>query len=297
MNILLTGGTGLIGNALTRALIDKGYKVRILTRETDVEAPFYTWNSNTIDEKVFEDLDGIIHLAGAPLMHKWTKKYKQQIIDSRVNTAQLLYKYITKKNIQLKFFISASGSSFYGQTTSNKIYTEADPIGNDFLADVCDKWENAAHQFKTNAQKIVCIRTPLVLAKEAESFKLMKFPTALGFGSCLGNGRQWTTWIHINDLCRIYIEAIENNLLVNAINAVATEQLSHQHFMQSLAKALHKPLWLPNIPSFLVKLAMGEKAALILDGSRLSNQKLKDCDFKFEFDLLNDTWNDFFNKN
>ncbi len=294
MNILLTGGTGLIGNALTRALIDKGYQVRILTRETDVEPPFFTWNAQHINEKVFEDLDGIIHLAGAPLMHKWTKKYKQQIIDSRVNTIKLLHKYICKKNIQLKFFISASGSSFYGQTTSNKIYTEVDSIGNDFLAHVCQQWEDAANLFKTNATKVVCIRTPLVLAKEAESFKLMQFPTALGLGSCLGNGKQWTTWIHLHDLCRIYIEAIENQNLNGAINAVASEQISHQDFMHSLAKALNKPLWLPNIPAFLVRFAMGEKASLILDGSRLSNQKIKNHNFTFKFDSLDKVWDDFF---
>lgn len=296
MNILLTGGTGLIGNALTRHLIDKGYKVRILTRELDVEPPFYTWNSTQIDDNVFDDLDGIIHLAGAPLMSKWTTKYKQQIITSRVDTANLLFKHIKSKNIQLKFFISAAGSSIYGQKTTELIFKEEDKTGHDFLAEVCDKWEAAANQFKALGTKVVCIRTPLVLAEEAESFQLMKFPTAMGLGACLGNGKQWTTWIHLKDLCRIYTEAIENSNITGPINAVATEQVTHQEFMRSLAQALNKPLWLPNIPSFLVKIGMGEKADLILEGSRLSNQKILNQGFKFEYDSLADVWKDFFKK-
>ena len=296
MNILLTGGTGIIGNALTRHLIDKGYKVRILTREVDVEPPFYTWNSSQVDESVFDDLDGIIHLAGAPLMNKWTDKYKQQIISSRVNTANLLFKYIKEKNLKLKFFISASGSSFYGQKTSGLIFKEEDKVGTDFLADVCEKWEAAANQFKNLNAKVVCIRTPLVLAKEADSFKLMKFPTALGLGACLGTGKQWTTWIHINDLCRVYTAAIEDDELNGPINAVATEQITHHTFMHSLAKALNKPLFLPNIPSFLVRIGMGEKADLILEGSRLSNQKIVNTGFKFQFDSLDEVWKDFFYK-
>lgn len=294
MNILLTGGTGLIGNALTRHLIDKGYKVRILTRELDVEPPFYTWDSNKIDESVFDDLDGIIHLAGAPLMNKWTKKYKQQIISSRVNTANLLFKYIQKKNLKLKFFISASGSSFYGQKTTDNIFKEEDIVGNDFLANVCEKWEEAANQFKSLGVKVVCIRTPLVLSKDADSFKLMKFPTVLGLGACLGTGKQWITWIHINDLCKVYTAAIENDQIQGPINAVASEQVTHKYFMQSLAKALNKPLFLPNIPSFMVRIGMGEKADLILEGSRLSNKKLVNTGFKFQFDSLDEVWEDFF---
>jgi len=292
MNILLTGGTGLIGNVLSRLLIDKGYNVRILTREQNVEPPFYTWNNKKIDEKVFNDLDGIIHLAGASLMNNWTEKYKKMIIDSRVNSANLLFEYVKRLNIDLKFFISASGSSYYGQITTDQIFNEFDNSGTDFLAKVCVLWEAAAKQFEQLGVKVVCIRTPLVLASNAESFKLIKMPTALGLGACLGTGKQWMPWIHIQDLCNIYLKAIEDYNFLGPINATTSVQYSHEQFMKSLAVALNKPLWLPNIPSFLVKIGMGEKSSLVLEGSRLSNYKVIDSGFVFKYNTLDEVWED-----
>lgn len=288
MNILLTGGTGLIGDALSRMLIDNGHKVRVLTRDSDVPPPFYHWNTTTIDEVVFEDLDGIIHLAGAPLLKKWSNSYKNKIIDSRVNTANLLFDYVKKLNIPLKFFISASGSSYYGQSTSSQIFSESDEVGTDFLGEVCRLWENAAMQFEEIGAKVVCIRTPMVLSKNAESFQLMKKTTRLGFGACLGTGKQWTTWIHLEDLCRIYIDSINNQKISGAINAVSSNQLSHQDFMNQLANALNSQIRLPNIPESLVKFGMGEKSCIILEGSRLSNEKLLQSGFQFKYNTLND---------
>jgi len=287
MNILLTGGTGFIGNTLSRKLIEAGHDLRILTRDKDVEPPFYHWNKESIDEKVFDDLDGIIHLAGAPLMKNWTKSYKKEIIDSRVNSANFLFNKVKEYQLDLKFFISASGSSYYGQQTSNKIFSENDDAGNDFLAEVCVAWENAAFQFEEIGAKVVCIRTPLVLAKHSDSFQLMKKPTQFGFGACLGKGSQWMTWVHLDDLCEIYAQAINNPKVIGAVNAIATEQTSHQNFMQQLAFNLKSKIYLPNIPEGLVKLGMGEKSTLILDGSRISNQKLLDAGFKFEYETLN----------
>lgn len=286
MNILLTGGSGLIGSQLARLLIAEGHEVRILTREVEVEKPFYNWKKDTIDEKVFENLDGIIHLAGASLMNSWSKSYKEQIISSRVDTAHLLYRYCENLKISLKFFISASGSSFYGQKTTSSIFTENDKAGNDFLAEVCVKWENAALQFKKLGSRVVCLRTPLVLGKNADSLKLMKLPTQFGLGASLGKGIQWSPWIHIDDLCKIYSEATMNNNFTGSYNVVVSEHITHQNFMKKLAHAMGKPLFLPNIPSQLVKIGMGEKACLILEGSRLSNEKLLATGFKFNYSTL-----------
>lgn len=286
MNILLTGGTGYIGNVLTRMLIAQGHEVRILTRDKDVHRPFYHWNKNKIDEKVFKNLDGIIHLAGASLMKRWSTNYKEEIIRSRVNTANQLYEYVQKLNISLKFFISAAGSSYYGQQTSAQIYHENDALGKDFLAEVCQLWEAAAMQFKTAETRVVCLRTPLVISKEGPSFQLMKSPTSKGVGACLGSGNQWIPWIHLEDLCRIYVEACTNTTYKGAVNVVAPDMVTHQQFMEQLAEAYQTKIYLPNIPSFLVKFAMGEKASLILEGSRLSNEKLQQLGFQFQYPTL-----------
>lgn len=286
MNILLTGGTGFIGNELVKMLLNKGHKVRILTRDKEVQKPFYTWTNNYIDKRVFEELDGIIHLAGAPLMKRWSSAYKKQIIDSRVNSANLLFEKVKEYKVPLKFFISASGSSYYGQKTSTKIFKEEDKAGKDFLADVCVRWENAAYQFEQIGARVVCIRTPLVLGEKAEALKLMKFPTQFGLGASLGSGNQPSPWIHLQDLCRVYLQVVEDEVMQGSYNATVTEKLSHQEFMCYLAKALNKPLFLPNIPNFAVQLAMGEKAVLVLEGTFLNNDKLLSTGFTFNFPTL-----------
>ncbi|MBS7332997.1 MAG: TIGR01777 family oxidoreductase [Weeksellaceae bacterium] len=292
MNILLTGGSGLIGNELVKKLIDKGHKVRILTRDHEVNHTYYHWDKNKIDEKVFEDLDGIIHLAGAPLMKSWSTKFKKEIIDSRVETANLLLKYVKKLEVKLQFFISASGSSFYGQKFSDTIFNETANAGNDFLAEVCKLWEQAAYNFNEVNARVVCIRTPLVLAKNAESFKLMKLPTQYGLGASLGKGSQWSPWIHIDDLCEIYIKAVEDIKMEGSYNASASEQINHQDFMKKLASHLGSKIILPNIPAAFVKIGMGEKSSLILEGARLDNQKILDSGFKFKFETLDQAFED-----
>ena len=286
MNILITGGSGLIGTSLTNLLLENGHKVRILTRDNDVKPPFYEWSSEKVDQNAFKDLDGIIHLAGSPINNRWTAKEKKIIFSSRIDTANLLYEYVNKLNIQLKFFISASGASYYGQVTKENIFVEEDEPGNDFLAQVCIKWEKAADQFKPYADRIVKIRTPLVLSKEAKSYQLMKLPTQYGLGACLGTGKQWMPWVHLEDLCRIYLSASENTQFNGPINAVVENQVKHAQFMELLAKSFNKSIWLPNIPAPLVKLTMGENACIILEGSRLSNQKLIDLGFEFNFPKL-----------
>lgn len=283
MNNLITGGSGLIGTALSKQLIESGHKVRILTREKEVETPFYHWDNSRIDEKVFDDLDGIIHLAGSSIINRWTKNEKEKIVSSRVDTAQLLLKSIQKLNIHLKFFISASGSSYYGQITSDNIFVENAESGNDFLAQVCVKWERAADQFEPFVDRVVKIRTPLVLSSNAKSYQMMKFPTQYGLGASLGSGKQWMPWIHLNDLCRVYLTAVENKNYSDAINATVSEHIQHQNFMMQLAKSFGQKIWLPNIPAALVRLGMGENACLILEGSRLSNKKLLDLGFEFEY--------------
>ncbi|WP_312922623.1 TIGR01777 family oxidoreductase [Empedobacter brevis] len=292
MNILLTGGSGLIGSELTKILIDHGHQVRILTREKEVEHPFYHWDKNKIDEKVFENLDGIIHLAGSLIAKRWTDSYKREIFSSRVDTANLLFEYVKKLKVDLKFFISASGTAYYGQITSNMIFKETDEANTDFLGKICVAWENAAHQFEEIGTRVVCLRTSLVLSKKGEGFKLLKKPIQLGVGANLGDGKQWMPWIHIDDLLQIYLNAVENIEMKGSYNASAPENVNHSTFNHTLAKKLNKPFFLPNIPTFIMKMALGEMSDLVLKGSRIDVEKIQLTGFEFQYPTLEKALND-----
>ncbi|MGV0965216.1 TIGR01777 family oxidoreductase [Empedobacter falsenii] len=286
MNILLTGGSGLIGSELTKILIENGHQVRILTREKQIEHPFYHWDKDTIDEKVFENLDGIIHLAGSLIAKRWTNSYKKEIFSSRVDTANLLFEYVKKLNIDLKFFISASGTAYYGQITSNKIFKESDEPNIDFLGKVCVAWENAAYQFEKIGARVVCLRTSLVLSKNGEGFKLLKKPIQLGVGANLGNGKQWMPWIHITDLIQMYAEAVDNDKIKGSYNASSPQYINHSEFNHTLARKMNKPFFIPNIPAFVMKLTLGEMSSLVLNGSRIDATKIQETGFKFQYPTL-----------
>ncbi|RRT94639.1 TIGR01777 family oxidoreductase [Empedobacter falsenii] len=286
MNILLTGGSGLIGSELTKILIENGHQVRILTREKQIEHPFYHWEKDTIDEKVFENLDGIIHLAGSLIAKRWTNSYKKEIFSSRVDTANLLFEYVKKLEIPLKFFISASGTAYYGQITSNKIFKESDEPNIDFLGKVCVAWENAAYQFEKIGARVVCLRTSLVLSKNSEGFKLLKKPIQLGVGANLGNGKQWMPWIHITDLIQMYAEAVDNDKIKGSYNASSPQYINHSEFNHTLARKMNKPFFIPNIPAFVMKLALGEMSSLVLNGSRIDATKIQETGFKFQYPTL-----------
>ena len=286
MNILLTGGSGLIGSELTKILIKNGHQVRILTREKEIEHPFYHWEKDTIDEKVFENLDGIIHLAGSLIAKRWTNSYKKEIFSSRVDTANLLFEYVKKLNIDLKFFISASGTAYYGQITSNKIFKESDEPNIDFLGKVCVAWENAAYQFEKIGARVVCLRTSLVLSKNGEGFKLLKKPIQLGVGANLGDGKQWMPWIHIADLLQMYAEAVGNDKIKGSYNASSPQYINHSEFNHTLARKMNKPFFMPNIPAFVMKLALGEMSSLVLNGSRIDATKIQETGFKFQYPTL-----------
>ncbi|HAR72981.1 MAG TPA: TIGR01777 family protein [Flavobacteriaceae bacterium] len=286
MNILLTGGSGLIGSELTKILIENGHQVRILTREKEIEHPFYHWDKDTIDEKVFENLDGIIHLAGSLIAKRWTNSYKKEIFSSRVDTANLLFEYVKKLNIDLKFFISASGTAYYGQITSNMIFKESDEPNIDFLGKVCVAWENAAYQFEKIGARVVCLRTSLVLSKNGEGFKLLKKPIQLGVGANLGDGKQWMPWIHIADLLQMYAEAVGNDRIKGSYNASSPQHINHSEFNHTLARKMNKPFFIPNIPAFVMKLTLGEMSSLVLNGSRIDATKIQETGFKFQYPTL-----------
>lgn len=277
--ILITGGTGLVGTRLTQLLTDRKHEVRILTRNPDAKNE-YKWDVSKryIDVKALENIDYIIHLAGAGIADKrWTEDRKKIIIDSRVETGNLLFQKVKENKIPLKGFISASGSNFYGAKTTTVIYTESDNAGNDFLGDVCVKWEQAAHQFSELQIPITILRTGIVLSKTGGALEKMKTPII----SPLGTGNQYMAWIHIDDLCGIYIKAVEEEL-VGVYNTVAPEYHTSKTFSKILASVIKRPFLPLPVPGFLLKLVFGELAIILLEGSRLSAKKISD-NYQFKY--------------
>ncbi|OAD44466.1 TIGR01777 family oxidoreductase [Polaribacter atrinae] len=281
--IIITGGTGLVGKRLSKLLIDKKHDVVILSRSPKNENEFkWDISSNYVDEKALLNTDYIIHLAGAGIADKrWTKERKEVIINSRVKSANLLFDKISELKINLKGFISASGVGYYGAITTNKIYQETDNAGTDFLGDVCQKWENAAHQFSTKNIPVTILRTGIVLTDNGGALDKMKTPII----TPLGSGKQFLPWIHLDDLCAIYIKAIEENL-EGIFNAVAPEHHTSITFSKELAKSINKPYIGIGVPSFMLKLIFGEMAKILLEGSKISAKKIEKNGYSFRFETL-----------
>ena len=250
---------------------------------------------SALQKKAIDEADYIIHLAGANIGDKrWTDKRKQLIIDSRVKSAQLLFDTIKDRNKILKAFISASAIGYYGAITSDKIFTETDPAANDFLGETCRLWEQSAGQFNGLGIRTVKIRTGVVLTSQGGALAKMVAPVKIGIGSALGSGKQYLPWIHIEDLCEIYLKAIEDIQMKGPYNAVAPENKTNKEFTHSLAQALNKPFWFPNIPALILKLFFGKMSDMLLKGSRVSSEKIIASDFTFKFPDIETALNDLF---
>lgn len=288
-SILVTGGTGLIGKKLCELLRNKGHKVAVLSRNQNIKPNTYYWNTDTryIDAKAIIEADYIIHLAGEGIADKrWTIIRKRQLIKSRVETANLLFEKVKELNPNLKGFIAASGIGYYGATTSEKIYIENDESGEDFISDICKVWEKSSTQFNALNIRTVLFRTGIVLSNNGGALEKLSKPIKFGVGAALGNGKQYVPWIHLDDLCNMYVEAIENREINGIYNAVALEHITNKSLTKNIAENLKKPLWLPNIPAFFLKLVLGEMAVILLEGSRVSSEKIVSTGFKFKFPTL-----------
>lgn len=286
MNILISGASGLVGALLCTKLTARGHQVRKLTRKTPLHDDEFLWNIDDafVDNDAFRDLDMIIHLAGASISKRWTSDYKKEIIGSRIDSAALLLQKAKARNCRLKAFISASGINYYGTFTSEKILTENDAIlHQDFLSDVCREWENAARKFNQISERVVCIRTSTVLSEKGGALEPLLKITNLHLASGIGKGTQWLNWIHLEDLCALYVFAAEHPEISGAYNAVADERITNRNFMKRLAKYCHKNFLPFTIPSFLIKWILGEMSGIILEGTRSSNEKIKNAGFQFQY--------------
>lgn len=292
-SVLITGGGGLIGRYLTSTLLNAGYKVSHLSRTKnqigEVKVFFWDPEKRLIDPEVFNGIDFIIHLAGANIGEKrWTEKRKKEILESRTGSARFLHDTIVGKGIRLKAFISASASGIYGACSSEKIFSEEDPSAQDFLGTVCKEWEESADLFKISGIRTVKIRTGIVLEKSDSALSKLMKPGKFGFLIQTGTGRQYMPWIHIKDLCAIYLKALDDGAMSGAYNAVAPQHVTHREFMHVLAGVMKLKVLPMPVPGFILRAVLGELSDVILKGSRVSSEKIMETGYRFQFSSLED---------
>lgn len=296
--VLITGGNGMIGKQLTKILMSLGYEVVHLSRDrnSDGVVQVYEWNIEQmlIDPKALIGVDSVIHLAGAGIADKpWTDERKKEIIDSRVRGAELILRECKNQGIKLKSFISASAIGWYPLIISNETYTEESQPGEGFLSEVCKLWEASADQFQEVAESVAKIRIGIVLCKDGGALPTMALPVKYFLGAVIGNGKQAMPWIHLRDVCHIFAHVLEHKLS-GVYNAVGPENATNQEFMQTLADVLDKPMLLPNVPEFAIKMVFGPKADLITKGVKISSDKIKSTDFHYEYPTLNTALSEIF---
>lgn len=294
-NILITGASGLIGKQLIPALQEQGHTVSILSRQQtnikDVHVFLWDVYNQTIDKNALKGIDTVINLAGEGIADKkWTDKRKQEIIDSRVMSAQLLYKTIKETKAPVTTFISASAVGFYGDR-GDEVLTENSDSGTDFLSKCCVQWENAATQGVELGIRVVKIRIGLILSKDGGALQVMEKPIKFFVGTPLGNGKQWMPWIHLNDIINIFTKAVEDIQMVGAYNACAPFPVTNELFTKTIAQKLNRPFWPVHVPKFALKAILGEMSILPLMSSNTIVQKLLDTGYKFKYNYLSDALN------
>lgn len=305
--ILITGGTGLIGRALSKALLAKNYKVIILSRQTGKERTgnnlsYASWDieEHLIDKEAITKADFIIHLAGAGVADKrWTEKRKQEIADSRVNSSKLIIDTLKRIPNKVKAVISASAIGWYGPdhlipspTTPGvegdrpRKFIESDPSAQDFLGTTCKQWEESIEPVTQLDIRLIKLRTGIVLSKEGGALTEFIRPMKFGVAAILGNGKQIISWIHIDDLVKMYITAIENEKMIGVYNAVAPAPVSNKELTHQLVKSRKKFSIPIHVPSFILKLILGEMSVEVLKSTTVSSHKIEQTGFTFLYPVL-----------
>ncbi|MFA6278104.1 MAG: TIGR01777 family oxidoreductase [Pedobacter sp.] len=286
-NILITGASGLIGRQLIPALQAQGHTISILSRRQinikDVNVFLWDVYNQTIDANALKGIDTVINLAGEGIADKrWTDKRKQEIIDSRVMSAQLLYKTIQETKASVTTFISASAVGFYGDR-GDEVLTEKSDSGTDFLSTCCVQWENAANEGIGLGIRVVKIRIGLILSKEGGALQAMEKPIKFFAGAPLSTGKQWMPWIHLDDIIKIFSKAVEDTKMAGAYNACAPFPVTNKLLTKTIGQKLSRPVWPVHVPKFVLKAILGEMSVLPLMSSNTMVQKLLDTGYKFVY--------------
>lgn len=298
--VLITGATGLVGTRLTDLLLQKGYQVSHLGRSSRLgNVPSYTWDieKGKVDPQSFVGVDAIIHLAGAGVAdRRWTNARKQEILESRTKSTALLYKSLAESTHSVNTVISASAIGFYGFGLEDEVVDEEAQPGTDFLAQVTQEWEREVDKIIALNIRVVKLRIGIVLSEKGGALVEMARPVRWGVGAPLGTGKQYLSWIHLDDLCGMFINAVENSAMKGAYNAVSGNWVTNQELTSMIAKILRRPLWLPNIPAFVLKLLIGEMAGMVLNGSKISADKIKQAGVEFNFSNLEEALKELLSK-
>lgn len=291
MNYLVTGATGFIGSKLVSALLSGGHRVnylgRMRSKKLDSRAAFHCWNAgekpplNSVPR-----LDAVVHLAGEPIAQRWTEEAKKRIHDSRIAGTRDLVSAIGELKHKPATLVCASAIGYYG-SRGDEILTEQSEPGHGFLADLCVQWEQEAHKAQEFGLRVVCIRISAVLGREGGALPKMLAPFRFGLGGKLGSGRQWMSWVHIDDLVRLFMFAAETSALDGPLNGASPTPVTNAQFTKTLSGVLHRPApW--TVPKFALKLALGEMADVLLDSARVLPRATEQAGFRFEYpDLRN----------
>ncbi len=294
--VLITGGTGLVGEALTQLLTDKGYAVIILSREPDKQKAaaavnYAQWDvkKQQLDIAALQKADYIIHLAGAGVMDKkWTEDYKKEIVSSRTQSARLIVKSLQQNPHKVKAVISASAIGYYGEDSMPpKAFTEDDAPDNNFLGETCKLWEESIEPVTELNIRLVKYRIGIVLSAKGGALKEFMNPLKFGIATILGNGKQMISWIHIDDLCRLFLYAIENENIQGAYNAVAPAPADNKTLTLTLAKKMKGKFYIPMyVPQLILKIMLGQRSIEILKSATVSDKKITGTGFNFQFKTI-----------